>query len=85
MQRWDAHTHEDILLALFQHVKIPTSDIQKVMGELRAKGYTFTENALRYNSLFGFVCFCLFACFSLCTFAPAPAPAPSSPHVHLLS
>ncbi|CAH0019699.1 unnamed protein product [Clonostachys rhizophaga] len=54
MQRWDAHTHEDILLALFQHVKIPTSDIQKVMGELKAKGYTFTENALRYNSLFGF-------------------------------
>ncbi|CAI6096914.1 unnamed protein product [Clonostachys chloroleuca] len=61
MQRWDAHTHEDILLALFQHVKIPTSDIQKVMGELRAKGYTFTENALRYNSLFGFCCFCLLA------------------------
>lgn len=80
MQRWDAHTHEDILLALFQHVKIPTSDIQKVMGELRAKGYTFTENALRYNSLFGF-CLFLFACFSLFTFAPAP----SSPPFHLLS
>jgi hypothetical protein len=68
-QAWDSKTHEDILISLFQHVKLTTPDLQKVMGDLQAKGYTFTESALRYGpqlfshasqSCFALVCFVWF-------------------------
>lgn len=45
--KWDQQVHEDILIALFQHIKLGGAEISKIMEELRDKGYTFTESALR--------------------------------------
>lgn len=46
--RWGPEVHEDILIALFQHVNLASGDWAVLMDALRDKGYTFTENALRY-------------------------------------
>lgn len=54
--KWDPTVHEDILITLFQHVPLTSEHWAKVMDELRVKGYTFSENALRYTLL-------LFSCF----------------------
>ncbi|KAI9903295.1 hypothetical protein N3K66_002647 [Trichothecium roseum] len=47
--KWDQQVHEDILIALFQHIKFGGAEISKIMEELRDKGYTFTESALRQH------------------------------------
>lgn len=48
LQNWDAETHEDILVALIEHMRPAGSDWAAVTAALRAKGYTFTEGALVY-------------------------------------
>lgn len=48
IQKWDPAVHEDILIAIFQHVNLSTVDWSSIMGDMRSKGYTFTEGALRY-------------------------------------
>ncbi|POR34158.1 Uncharacterized protein TPAR_05652 [Tolypocladium paradoxum] len=61
--KWDPVVHEDILIALFQHVTLTSEHWAKVMDELRTKGYVFSENALRYT-LLPFFCFhVVFLCF----------------------
>ncbi|KAH7015278.1 hypothetical protein EDB80DRAFT_864692 [Ilyonectria destructans] len=47
--RWDANVHEDILICLFQHLKLSTQDWINVMQDLQDMDYTFTESALRYG------------------------------------
>ncbi|EQL02149.1 hypothetical protein G6O67_001484 [Ophiocordyceps sinensis] len=47
--RWGPEVHEDILITLFQHINLASSDWAKVMDDLRDKGYTFTESALRQH------------------------------------
>ncbi|PWI73986.1 hypothetical protein PCL_09262 [Purpureocillium lilacinum] len=47
IQKWDPAVHEDILIAIFQHVNLSTVDWSSIMGDMRSKGYTFTEGALR--------------------------------------
>lgn len=49
LQRWDHVVHEDILIALFQHVTLAAGDWANIMADMRAKGYVFTEGALRYG------------------------------------
>lgn len=46
--RWGPEVHQDILITLFQHASLTANDWSKVMEDLRAKGYTFSESALRY-------------------------------------
>lgn len=49
LTKWDAKVHEDILIALFQHSTVAPAQWSKVMDDLQLKGYSFTENALRYG------------------------------------
>ncbi|GJN74363.1 hypothetical protein PLICBS_008454 [Purpureocillium lilacinum] len=49
IQKWDPAVHEDILIAIFQHVNLSTVDWSSIMGDMRSKGYTFTEGALRQH------------------------------------
>jgi hypothetical protein len=48
LQNWDAETHEDILVALIEHMRPVGSDWAAVTTALRHKGYTFSEGALVY-------------------------------------
>lgn len=48
VQKWTEKTHEDILIEIFQSVTLSPADLQKMMDGLKAKGYTFSESALRY-------------------------------------
>lgn len=48
LQNWDAETHEDILVALIEHMRPVGSDWAAVTATLRRKGYTFSEGALVY-------------------------------------
>lgn len=48
LQNWDGETHEDILLALVQHMRPVGSDWAAVTAALHRKGYTFSEGALVY-------------------------------------
>ncbi|KFA50332.1 hypothetical protein S40293_10696 [Stachybotrys chartarum IBT 40293] len=48
--KWDAKVHEDILIAICQHMKPSAGDWTKIMQEIHAMGYTFSESALRYAS-----------------------------------
>lgn len=46
---WGEKTHLDLLLAVLNNVTVTTSDWDnKIMPELRAKGYTYTVSALLY-------------------------------------
>ncbi|KAH7272116.1 hypothetical protein B0J15DRAFT_521082 [Fusarium solani] len=47
--QWDANVHEDILICMFQHLKLSNEDWTSVMAELQKLGYTFTESALRQH------------------------------------
>ncbi|KAK7417154.1 hypothetical protein QQX98_004757 [Neonectria punicea] len=49
--KWDANVHQDILICLFQHLKLNTVDWANVMDDLKVMGYTFSESALRYGHL----------------------------------
>lgn len=53
--QWDANVHEDILICMFQHLKLNNEEWTSVMAELQKLGYTFTESALRYE-LAWFLC-----------------------------
>jgi hypothetical protein len=48
VQRWNEETHEDILLAMIHHLNPSQGDWAGIMQNLRAKGHTFTESALKY-------------------------------------
>ncbi|PNY28836.1 Uncharacterized protein TCAP_01245 [Tolypocladium capitatum] len=48
--KWDPVVHEDLLIAMFQHISLTSEHWAKVMNELRAKGYEFSENALRWSN-----------------------------------
>ncbi|KAG5979200.1 hypothetical protein E4U55_005446 [Claviceps digitariae] len=48
--RWDEKVHQDILLAVFQHVKFTPEQIGSIMSDLTGSGYTFSESALRIMS-----------------------------------
>ncbi|RKU47373.1 hypothetical protein DL546_006591 [Coniochaeta pulveracea] len=50
VQRWTEDTHEAILLALIHHINPSQSDWAAIMQTLRAKGHTFTEGALNWQS-----------------------------------
>ncbi|KAI5466912.1 hypothetical protein BGZ63DRAFT_398537 [Mariannaea sp. PMI_226] len=47
--KWDANVHQDILIVLFQHIKLSSQDWEKIMNDLHAMDYTFTESALRQH------------------------------------
>ncbi|UNI20057.1 hypothetical protein JDV02_006184 [Purpureocillium takamizusanense] len=49
VQRWNPTVHEDILIAIFQHVNLSTVNWSSIMNDMRGKGYTFTEGALRQH------------------------------------
>lgn len=73
--KWDAGVHQDMLVVLFQHVKLNTQDWEGMMKDLHDMGYTFSESALRY----GMFCFvscphCLFICqlFLVCFYPSSP-------------
>jgi hypothetical protein len=51
LQSWDPQVHEDILLAVLDHIKPDAAGWSQVMETLRAQGHTFTEGALKYVSL----------------------------------
>lgn len=51
LQNWCPQTHEDILIAVVDHVKMAPGDWAGVMANLHGRGYTFTENALKYVCL----------------------------------
>jgi hypothetical protein len=46
LQTWDAETHEDVLLAVIEHMKPSGGDWKAIVASLRAQGHTFTEGAL---------------------------------------
>ncbi|KAK4101004.1 hypothetical protein N658DRAFT_507321 [Parathielavia hyrcaniae] len=46
LQTWDAETHEDVLVALIEHMKPAGGDWTTIVASLHRKGYTFTEGAL---------------------------------------
>ncbi|KAG6018530.1 hypothetical protein E4U41_003806 [Claviceps citrina] len=46
--RWDEKVHNDILLAVFQHVKFTSEQMGSIMADLSCAGYGFSESALRY-------------------------------------
>ncbi|KAG6004114.1 hypothetical protein E4U21_001385 [Claviceps maximensis] len=48
--KWDETVHQDILLAVFQHVKFTTEQIGLIMSDLTGSGYAFSESALRIMS-----------------------------------
>ncbi|GAO14255.1 hypothetical protein UVI_02001140 [Ustilaginoidea virens] len=45
--RWDETVHQDVLMAIFQHVSFSAAQSNSIMAELADRGYTFTESALR--------------------------------------
>ncbi len=47
-QKWDAQTHEDILIALINVVNPKPDDMRAVVASLHEQGYTFTSGALQY-------------------------------------
>ncbi|KOS20518.1 hypothetical protein ESCO_005413 [Escovopsis weberi] len=46
--KWDAQVHEDILVALAQHLSFSSDVWEKIMPGLHQMGYTFSESALRH-------------------------------------
>ena len=51
LQKWDAQTHEDILLAFADHFSPKSHDWRAMIGILREQGHTFSEGALQYVRL----------------------------------
>lgn len=49
VMRWDEKVHQDILLAIFQHVKFTSDQMGPIMSDLTGIGYTFSESALRQH------------------------------------
>lgn len=51
VMKWDAEAHEDMLLCIFKHCNLGSENMAKVLADMHAKGYTFTENAFRYEPI----------------------------------
>ncbi|PHH70004.1 hypothetical protein CDD80_6320 [Ophiocordyceps camponoti-rufipedis] len=49
VMRWTPEVHEDILLAIFQHLTLSAADFESIVADLRERGYSFTESALRQH------------------------------------
>ncbi|KAH6610227.1 hypothetical protein Trco_000247 [Trichoderma cornu-damae] len=47
LMKWSPQVHEDILISMFYNLALSAEDWTKVMADLKAMGYTFTESALR--------------------------------------
>lgn len=58
--KWEPKVHEDILMAMFQHLKLTSQDWANIMDDLKDGGYTFTEGALRYDLVYFLLCSVLF-------------------------
>lgn len=49
LTRWDQKTHEDIMLAMFEHFRPTAADMKEIVELLHVqKGHTFTDGALLY-------------------------------------
>ncbi|KAJ4412480.1 hypothetical protein N0V85_003694 [Neurospora sp. IMI 360204] len=46
LTRWDQKTHEDIMLAMFEHFRPTAADMKEIVGLLQIKGHAFTDGAL---------------------------------------
>lgn len=51
VMKWDAEAHKDMLLCIFKHCNLGNENMAKVLADMHAKGYTFTENAFRYEPI----------------------------------
>lgn len=47
--KWDAAAHEDMLICVMKHCEVSGPNLVKVLADMHEKGYTFTENAFRYE------------------------------------
>lgn len=50
LQKWNAETHEAILIEVIDHLEVSTSDWKVIVEKLQDKGHTFTHSALMYVS-----------------------------------
>lgn len=48
LQKWDAETHDDILMAMIRHFSPKIEDWRAIVAILREQGHTFSESALQY-------------------------------------
>jgi hypothetical protein len=48
LQKWNAETHEDILLAVVKHHAPKADDWRAIVASLHELGHTFSESALQY-------------------------------------
>lgn len=48
LTRWDAQTHEDILVAFADHFAPKVTDYRAIIARLHAQGHTFSDSALQY-------------------------------------
>lgn len=48
LQKWDAETHDDILMAMIKYFSPKIDDWRAIVAILREQGHTFSESALQY-------------------------------------
>jgi len=48
LQKWDAETHDDIIVAMLRHFQPKNEDWHALTTDLHSLGHTFTEGALQY-------------------------------------
>jgi Xaa-Pro aminopeptidase len=48
---WDAASHEDLLLCLIDHCKPTKAIVTDIAEQMRAKGYTYSYDAIKYASM----------------------------------
>lgn len=46
--KWGPEIHQDVLIALLEHITLTREQWSGTMAALHSVGYTFTESALRY-------------------------------------
>lgn len=51
LQKWNAETHEAILIEVIDHLDVSAADWKLIVEKLRTKGHTFTASALMYVSI----------------------------------
>lgn len=47
--KWDAAAHEDLLISMAKHCDLGGHTMARLLEDMHCKGYTFTENAFRYD------------------------------------
>lgn len=48
LTKWDAQTHEDILVAFADHFAPKVNDYREIIAKLHGQGHTFSDSALQY-------------------------------------